>query len=188
MKIQMVLGTAGLLALAACGGGDGGKTAADNGASEAASSEGGSAASAGGAGGSDVKLRPGQWEMHAEVEMPGMPKEAADMMKGTVTTTKTCISEQDVQRSDANIFTGKKDSNCKTEGFEAKNGRIKGTVTCTGDAGQGKMKMEMEGSFRPDSYEVRSKMDVEGVGGEGMKMETHVTAKRIGDCPAGGKG
>ena len=188
MKIRIVLGAAGLLALAACNsGGDGSRKADGNAATGAAAGEDGGSA-AGGGGGSDVKLRPGQWEMKAEVQMPGMPKEAADMMKGMTTTTTMCISEQDVQHNQGNVFTGKKDSNCTSEGLEAKNGRIKGTVTCTGDAGQGKMKMEMEGSFQPESYDVTSKMDMEGVGGEGMKTETHVTAKRIGDCPANAKG
>ena len=126
--------------------------------------------------------------MKTEVNAPGMPAEVAAMMKSQAATATTmCISEEEANRSDANLFTGKMDKNCTTEGFEAKRGRVKGTITCNATAGEGKMTMEVDGAFKRESYEVTTRMDMQGMGGEAMKMETKVTGRRLGDCPAGAK-
>ena len=178
-----ILAAASLIALAGCtgGGGDGNNATASKGDGDVQ-----------GQGrvldDDDVRLRAGQWETKTEVNAPGMPAEVAAMMKNQAATTTTmCISEEEANRSDANIFTGKKDKNCTTEGFEAKHGRVKGTVTCTGTAGEGRMTMAVDGAFKRDSYEVTTRMDMQGMGSESMKMETRVTGRRLGDCPAGAK-
>ena len=189
MIIRISLTAASLLALAACGG-DGDRKTDGNAGSETAAADkangGGDTATPGGA---DIKLRPGQWEVAAEVEMPGMPKEVAEMMKKSHANARTvmCITEEEANRSDANVFTGKKDKNCTSEGFAARGGRISGKVVCVGDTGEGRMTMVVDGTFQPESYEVTMKMDTEGAGGEGLKMETKATGKRIGDCPASEK-
>ncbi|TFI57449.1 DUF3617 domain-containing protein [Sphingomonas parva] len=188
MIIRIPLAVASVLALAACGGG-GESKAGGNASSETAAARKDGGHSSNGAVGGDIKLRPGQWEVTAEVDMPGMPKEVAEMMRKSQANAKTvmCITEEEANRSDANVFTGKKDKNCTSEGFEARSGRISGKVVCTGDTGEGRMTMVVDGTFQPESYEVRMKMDTEGPDGAGMKMETKATGKRIGDCPASEK-
>ena len=181
MTIRIAMAAASLIALAACGGdGDDNKASAGDGDVQ-------------GQGrildDDDVKLRAGQWEMKTEVNAPGMPAEVAAMMKSQAATATTmCITEEEANRSDANLFTGKKDENCTTEGFEAKGGRVKGTITCNAATGEGKMTMEVDGAFQRESYEVTTRMDMQGMGSEAMKMETKVTGRRLGDCPAGAKG
>ena len=187
MRLAITLATA-LLALGACGGGTdkGDGNAADS--RQAAADKGGNGSSGGGlAARPDVRLRPGRWEMKtsvAAINAPGMPKGVADMMKSQDTTVTTCISEEEANRSDSNIFTGKKDANCSSEGFQAKAGRLSGTVTCKGENGQGTMTMTMDGAFAPERYDVQTRMKMDGVGG-GMVVESKTSGRRIGECAPG---
>lgn len=177
MRIATWMAAASLLALGACGGGEENGTAGN----DAAAAESPQRAASGG---EEIKLQPGEWEMKVEVKNAGMPgmEGMGDAMKNVSTTTKSCITEEDVGKP--GMFTGKQDANCKTEGFAAKGGKVSGTVTCTGEGGQGSMKMTTEGQFTPTSFESTTKSEIDA---EGMKMttEARVTGRRIGECPAG---
>jgi hypothetical protein len=176
---------AGLLALGACGGGDKAGDGNQAGGEKAAGTESGKAEASAGSG---VRLRAGEWEMKTEVaavSAPGMPAGVADMMKAKASTVKVCVTEEDASKGDAGIFTGKKDPRCDTKGFSAAGGRVNGTITCKAEeGGQGAMTMTMDGQFKPDSYTLTSKMKTEGEGAE-MTIESRVSGRRIGDCPAG---
>ncbi len=60
--------------------------------------------------GSPVAMRPGQWEQtfeFTEVDLPGMPEEAKEMMQrqmGSSFTTRACLSEADVEQPDPEFF------------------------------------------------------------------------------------
>lgn len=178
MRIGIAVAAAGLMALGACGGGEDNK-AAGNGAAAAAGQP------AGSGGGDEIRLQPGEWETKIEVKnasMPGMPEGMGDMMKSMNSTNRSCMTEEDVGKP--GTFTGKNDANCKTEGFAAKGGKVSGTVTCTGEGGEGTMVMKTEGSFTPTSFESKVSQETETEGMK-MKMDVHITGRRIGECPAG---
>ena len=176
MTGRIAMTMAGLLALGACGG---------DGDRDDASGEAGKARVESVAKDGEMRLRPGQWEMKTEiakVSAPGMPAGAAEMMKTAPTTVTTCISEQEA--NDPNVFTGKKDPNCNTDGFSAAGGKVSGTITCAAEAGgQGKLTMAMEGEFKPDSYALETRMTTEGEGAQ-MTIESRTSGRRLGDCPA----
>lgn len=179
-RINTLIAAAGLLALAACGGGDTESgNAAGGGTAESAAS--------GGGGGEAVRLEPGQWEMSfevTEVSAPGMPEGAADMMKTPRQTVKSCVSEEEANKPDADFFQPKQESNCKTEGFAMKDGRINGTVTCQGTGGQGATKVTMDGTYGGTAFDMTSRTEMKGEGME-MTMVMKSAGRRIGECPAG---
>ena len=186
MTGRIAMTMAGLLALGACGGGGNGDEASGNASTSERAAAGETAAL-----GSDVRIRAGQWETRTEVtnvSAPGMPAGVAEMMKTKPVTGTSCITEEEANDSGADLFSGKKDENCDTKGFKAAGGRVSGTITCRAeDGGQGAMTMTMDGEFKPDSYALNSKMKTEGEG-TAMTIESKITGRRIGDCPAESKG
>ncbi len=169
MRISLCLASATALALAACGSGEKG--------GEGSSILGGSSA-----------MQPGEWEMTIEtlnVSAPNMPPEAMAQMKRPPVTTKTCMSEEEAKGPKPETFTGNAGgANCKAEGFSWAGGKIKGKTVCSGPGGSGNMTMDMDGEYARTSMTVNMKMKTEQQG-MAMDMETRITGKRIGDCPAG---
>jgi hypothetical protein len=179
MRIASFVTAAGLLALAACGGPD---KADGNGSA----SKQGSAASAGG----DVKLEPGEWEMAIEtvnVSAPGLPPTVVASMKQPRVTDRTCMTQEEANRPKADMFAGSAGSNCKQEGFTWAGGRMKGTTTCTAAGGKGKVTMAMDGQYSAQSMDINMKMTTEAAGTP-MTVESRMTGRRVGDCPAGKAG
>ena len=173
--------TAAVLAtalLAACSGQSGNdQTAADG----AAPAEAGSGAGEAGL----AALQPGEWETTVEVlsmEVPGMP---AGMAAPAIppTTTRHCVTPEEAAQPNAEFFAGNAEgAACQRENFTIANGRISGVITCAAEGTT--IRSEMNGQFASDRYEVTSRTQTTA---QGMTMngETRLTARRVGDCPAG---
>ena len=174
--MRMLTAAAALLALAGCGGADDGNDAtAANGASGAAASGGGS-----------VQLEPGLWEMKAEVvNVEGLPKEIGDAMKSAAgQAQQSCITPEEVKEANAGLLTGENDKDCKQEGFAFRDGRIQGKLVCTGGDTPGTATLEMNGTYSARALDLTQKMTTAGEG-PSMVMETRLTGRRVGECPAG---
>jgi uncharacterized protein DUF3617 len=170
------MGLGGLLALAACGGPDKGE------GNEAAGDE---AAPASG-----VKLQPGEWEITMEtvsVTAPGLPPSVAATIKKPRATNRTCMTPEEANGPKPDMFAGSGGVNCKQEGFSWTGGRIKGTTTCQGAGGTGKTVMAMDGQYGAQSMDMNMKMTTDAAGTP-MTVETRMTGRRVGDCPAGKAG
>ena len=169
MRTSICFASAMALALAACGSGDKG---------------GGGSSILGGS----ATMQPGEWEMTIEtlnVSAPNLPPAAAAQLKRPAVTTRTCMSEQEAKGPKPETFTGNAGgANCKTEGFSWAGGKIKGRTVCSGPGGTGNMTMDMDGEYAGTSMTVNMKMKTEQQG-MAMTMDTRMTGKRIGDCPAG---
>lgn len=175
MRHRLIAGAA-LLALAACGPAEQKEAGRDMTPDEVAAELAG------------VQIEPGLWESSAEVvevEAPGMPPELVEQMKGPRTTSRNCISPEQARRPDANFLAAQQESDCSYRDFSMRDGRMSGTMTCTGGAGEGEMEMRMEGEYGPRSYDMTMTMAGEGMGeGAQMTMRVRTQARRIGDCPA----
>ena len=132
-------------------------------------------------------IRPGQWASSVVVErvdMPGMPPQAAEQMKRMIAQThssQTCLTPEEVSQPTGDFFGGSE--NCRYDHFTMRGGKIDAQMRCSA---QGSTQvMDMEGTYSPDSYEMRMKATSEGGPAErGMTMQMKVDAKRTGECTA----
>mgnify|MGYP003641220922 FL=1 len=139
-----------------------------------------------------VKLEPGEWENTVEIVdvklegLPeGVPAGVMDSMKGKVTTSKSCITEEQTENPGAEFFAAQKETNCDVKKFDMSGGAVSSELSCTNMGGApGNMTMAMDGQYGPSSYDMT--MNMKG-GASGMKMNISAksSGKRIGDCPAG---
>jgi len=138
--------------------------------------------------GPSVQMRPGQWEQTFEftsAEMPGLPEQAQQMMKdrmGSSFSTKTCLTEQDVEKPDADFFSGQSEDNCTYDKFDRSGNAIEMQLTCE-TGGGGVATMIMNGEFGEDEYSMVIDNTVSGTPMGDMVMKGKMTARRIGDCP-----
>ncbi|MFN3388696.1 MAG: DUF3617 domain-containing protein [Allosphingosinicella sp.] len=164
---------AGLLALAGCGGGedraDG--NAAAGGGEETARGEG------------TAEIRPGQWEMTVEMPTAGIPKEMLDQMGGGKITSRQCITPEEAKASSGEMFKTDQAGDCKASDVSVGGGRMRGTMTCSGEDG-GPKSVVMEGSYGPERYEMTQTMTL----ADGQTSEIKISGRRLGECPAGEAG
>lgn len=175
------LATAGLvLALAACGksGQQNATAGAGNGGGSASSST--APAVASGA----ATMQPGLWEVSYEANVSGanLPPAVAAQMASHKDTKRSCITPEQA----AHPLNVVKQANqaCDYSGFTIGNGRMQGTVTCSGK-GRGKMTMTMDGQYDAQNYAYTSTITNQAQG-MNMTIETKAVAHRVGECPAGG--
>ena len=159
---NVVIGS--VLLLAACGG-----------------SQGGGRNATAPAGGPEVGIEPGEWEMKFEsVKVEGGPP---DMEAGMAAAAKGKVERQCITPEEAGNLFGQGGEGCKREGDGFRNGRIAGKLTCTqGDPPQTSTH-EVSGSYSASSLDITQTVTNPFEGGT-MKIETHSTGRRIGDCPA----
>jgi hypothetical protein len=175
MRLEPCGALAVLLALAACGGsGKKDETGQKSGASAPAAS-----ASAG-----TVKLNPGQWEFvvtASATPTPGMPAEVAKMMKSTKVSTLQCITPEEANRPTGHTFGGRMRGDCKQSELNLAAGKIHSVISCSGANGRGGTTITSEGEYGGDAFDVRSRMSTDTGQGQ-MAMESHVAARRVGEC------
>ena len=118
---------------------------------------------------------------------PGLPESVTAAMKQPTVTNRTCMTPEEANGPKADMFAGNAGANCKQEGFSWSGGRIKGKTTCAGTDGTGKVSMTMDGTYSAQSMDMNMKMTTEAAGTP-MTVETRMTGKRVGECPAGKAG
>ena len=130
-------------------------------------------------------LRPGKWQTSVSIEemdMPGMPPEAAERMKSMMAMTQTsemCLSPEEAKQPKGDFF-GASD-NCRYDHFRMGSGKIDAAMRCT--QGGGTQLMEMDGKYSRDSYAMNMKSRMEGgPTGKPITMQMKVEAKRVGEC------
>jgi hypothetical protein len=139
--------------------------------------------------GNAMIVRPGRWESSVELEsidIPGLPEAAVAQMKKTMarvaTGHKTCLTREQAMKPKEDFFAGAS-SNCRYDKFVMDDGKMTGTMRCTNPQGGGGQLIDFDGTYSPESYEMRMASAVEGASPGGpMKMVMHVTSKRTGEC------
>ena len=129
-------------------------------------------------------IRPGKWLSSVTVEemsVPGMPPQQAEQMKRMIAETQTsesCLTPEQAKQPKEQFFSG--NESCRYDHFRMGNGKIDAKMRC--ENGGNSQLMEMEGTYSPDSYQMRMKTSGEAGGGQTMRMRMKVEAKRIGEC------
>lgn len=139
-----------------------------------------------------VTLEPGEWENTVEivdVKIDGLPEGAPtsmmDSMKGKVTTSKSCITEEQAKNPGAQFFAAQEKTNCEVKKFNMSGGAVSSEMTCNDMGGApGEMTMTMDGQYGPSSYDMTMNM-IGGAAGMKMNISAKSNGKRIGKCPAG---
>jgi hypothetical protein len=136
-------------------------------------------------------VEPGKWHTDVTVldmDIPGLPPEMAQRMKQTMGKVQgqgfdNCLTEADVKRPREDFFAGNK-NNCRYDHFTMSGGKIDAALKCDGH-GSETIAMTINGSYSREAYEATMAMDMSGgPSGQGMKMRSHSTARRIGQCTA----
>lgn len=142
-----------------------------------------------------VKPTPGLYRSTAtvtEFEIPGLPPEQAEQMKGMMGSSANQSSESCLTPEQADegfksmakqLGEGSQGVKCEFAKFEAAGSNLDAELTCTGPGGVN-MTMEMDGDIEPTSSVMTMKMTQKSAaipGGE-VRMAMEVKSERIGDC------
>jgi hypothetical protein len=111
-------------------------------------------------------MRPGQWEITAQMDMPGMP------VKMPETKTTQCITPEQVKTPAGTLPS--QDKSCQASDYKVDGNKVTWKMVCTG---KDKMTGDGEMVFSGDSYAGKMNMTM-AQGSMAMKY----TGKRVGDC------
>lgn len=136
---------------------------------------------------SAIKPEPGQYRVTMEVlevDIPGAPEGAADMMRGMMSgqSHSYCMTQEDVDKGFEEMARNSQEgSDCSFQRFDIDGGEFDAKMTCRAD-GQGVMTMTMKGSGTPTSSEVDMTMEgnMGGMGDSTIRMRAK--HERTGDC------
>lgn len=133
----------------------------------------------------DMKPRPGRWESRLEItkmEMPGLPPQAQEMMKGQLgkaTTSVSCLTPEQADAANGEFFKPENNEACKYNSFKMGGGRIEADMTCSGNGSSQNMKMS--GTYSSDAYDMQMSSEGE-MDGNPVSMAMKVGARRVGEC------
>lgn len=125
-----------------------------------------------------------------EVDIPGMPKEAADQMKAMMQKAQTrdfCLTAEEADKGFRDMFNdvGRDNEQCTYSRFDVSGGNLDARMDCKTPGG-GTGVITLAGDVSENGSDVTMSMDVKG-GNEPMgtmKMKMHMKTERLGDCPA----
>lgn len=135
--------------------------------------------------------RPGQYRQTVQIEkieVPGMPSEAADRMKGMMQAAQVhefCLTAEDADKGFRDMFdqVGRDNRECTFTRFDVSGGTLDAQMDCKSAQG-GSGVMKLAGKVSETESDITMSMDVKG-GNEpmgAMTMTMHMKTERIGDC------
>lgn len=142
---------------------------------------------------SDLTLSPGEWENTVEFvniefdesqlppEARGMVGPALDAMRGRITTTKTCITEEEASEPAAEMFSGSDAGDCEYSRFDFAGGEIDMAMTCT-DPNSGTATITNTGTYDSTSYAMEMSISMAASQMGPMEIAAKAGGTRVGDC------
>ncbi|MDE8650184.1 DUF3617 domain-containing protein [Novosphingobium album (ex Liu et al. 2023)] len=131
-----------------------------------------------------IEPRPGRWEVSMQIrdiDIPGLPPEMKDMMKGRMSVmhnTATCLTAQEAARPRTGFFKPGNDD-CTYQHFDMAGGRVDAAMTCE-DRGMTQT-MRMSGTYGEESYDIAIESDGR-IEGRPMSMDMVIRSRRVGEC------
>lgn len=136
---------------------------------------------------------PGQYKQTVEVQeidIPGMPKEAADQMKAMMKNAQVrefCLTPEEADKGFRDMFNdmGKQGEQCTYTRFDVDGGKLDAQMNCKAAQG-GTGVIKLNGTIGERGSDVT--MTMNATGGQmptgKMNMKMHMTTQRMGDCPS----
>ena len=159
------------LVLAACGGGDGEEQ--ETAVAEAA----------------PTTLAAGFYELTSEVTALASTDNttpATPLKVGDKQTIKACVTAEGKPRPELLAEHGQSPDKCEIKSSYIRNGRMSAEMSCSRDGKSGSVMPAMNGSFSKDGFEGEITTLTYFVDDGDYRLTRKVSAKRVGDCPAGG--
>jgi hypothetical protein len=135
-----------------------------------------------------IKLTPGEWELTSEITNLTLADQGAAAMPmkvGMKTTTKSCITPEQVEQPQPTMFASSKDS-CTYKNFYMSRGRLVASMSCKQPGADAEMLMTIEGKYSDTSMDVSVDMATSVSGPGDVKVNSKLSGRRLGDCPAPG--
>lgn len=134
-----------------------------------------------------LSIEPGLWRVASEVMSArgdNLPRAAKARIEAHRRSVSSCVTAAEAARPEVNFLRRQRDGHCSYRGFSLRSGRMRGRMRCTGGGLPGAVTSEMDGRYRPDSYELTMVMTSTGMPeGANMVIETRTLGRRLGDCP-----
>jgi hypothetical protein len=146
------------------------------------------------ASGAAPRMAPGRWEGTAtitDMQIPGMPPEAAARMKGAMASGNSfanCLTKEEAEKPTADFFAGA-NKDCRYDHFSMKGGRLDARMQCK--SGGMTINATMAGQFSSDNFQLTMTSKSEGTAGQPMTAHTmsmKMNARRTGECTGSEKG
>jgi hypothetical protein len=145
--------------------------------------------------GSAVTLQPGQWETtirFTSIEAPGMPPAMMAAMRarmGTPQTISQCMTPQQAANPTGNMMNpGGRPNGCQYTENTFSGGTIRVHGSCQ-QPGAGSVRMTLDGSYTATTMAAQMTQEMHAPPGtpgpQAINVSGPLTARRIGDCPAG---
>lgn len=137
----------------------------------------------------ELRIAPGEWESTTEivsVEAPSLPREMERMMRERRNSVRYCLTpDQVADPADLSRRIAAQGSGCEVQDFRMDGGRVEGQMVC-GRGTPRETRSVMRGEFSAERFVHESRVitAAPAFGGE-MRIETRVTGRRLGPCPAG---
>ena len=135
---------------------------------------------------SAARLAAGLYEMSAEVTQLASTDNstpATKLKQGEKLTTQACVSADGKPAPELLAEAGDK---CELKNSYVRNGRMSAEMSCSRDGKSGSVMPAMNGSFKADSFDGEITTLTYFVDDGDYRLTRKVSAKRVGDCPAGG--
>ena len=132
------------------------------------------------------KLAAGLYELTSEVtllESTDKSTPATKLAKGAKSVIRACVTDKGVPEPELLAEEGDK---CEIKNSYVNFGRISAQMSCSRSGRSGYVMPAMMGSFKADSFDGQINTLTYFVENGDYRMERKISARRIGDCPAGG--
>ena len=133
-----------------------------------------------------IRIEPGEWELTTEITNMTLADQgsgALPMKVGMKTTTKSCITPEQVEQPQPTLFSSSKDT-CAYKNFYMSRGRLVASMSCQQPGIDGQMLMTVDGKYSDSSMDVSVEMAMSRSGPGDVKVNSKLSGRRLGECPA----
>ena len=129
----------------------------------------------------------GHWETSSEVTEMRSTDKTEPVVKaaaGDKATHMTCVTEAEKAKPSPALFAGEGYSCKHKDGTYIRGGRLVASLDCTREGVNGQIMMQVDGSYKGDSFEARVKTTSDLPGRGDVEMNRKITGRKTGDTCA----